>query len=237
MADGFLRRWSRLKTESQLAPTAPQPMPAAPPPASTALQLTPAAPQPKSAARPGLTQCAPAGRTSALESAPPSPGPTLEDVAALTADSDFAPFVTRAVDADVRRSALRKLFTDPHFNRMDGLDVYIGDYTQASPMPAAMLAALDHARNIFGPPAEDAEATATAAASDASHGATAAADLSPESPSLAPTAAPPAASDSPAASTAPTASAPDATAPSAPAASITTDPHAAALTAAAPETT
>lgn len=223
MADeGFLRRWSRLKSESPRAPAVAKSAPAVP-------RSTPP--------RTGVTQSAPAAPHSALESTPPTPGLTLDDVAALNADSDFAPFVTREVDADVRRSALRKLFTDPHFNRMDGLDVYIGDYTQASPMPAAMLAALDHARNIFGPPAEDAEG-AGAAAADASRGATAAADLSPESPSFAPAAAPPAtASDDPSASMTPTACALDAATPIPAPASTAPAIRAAAPTAAAPETT
>jgi hypothetical protein len=33
----------------------------------------------------------------------------------------------------VRNAALKKLFTDPHFNVMDGLDVYIDDYGKPDP--------------------------------------------------------------------------------------------------------
>jgi hypothetical protein len=65
--------------------------------------------------------------------------PTLEDVRALTPDADFQPFMQRGVDAEVRNAAMKKLFADPHFNVMDGLDVYIDDYSQPDPMPAAML--------------------------------------------------------------------------------------------------
>ena len=43
-------------------------------------------------------------------------------------------------------SALKKLFADPHFNRMDGLDIYIDDYTKPDPMPRAMLARLNQSR-------------------------------------------------------------------------------------------
>jgi hypothetical protein len=43
------------------------------------------------------------------------------------------------VTADVRNVAMKKLFTDPHFNVMDGLDIYIGDYNTPDPMPAGML--------------------------------------------------------------------------------------------------
>jgi hypothetical protein len=80
---------------------------------------------------------------------PPAAQPTLEDVAALGPDSDYAAFMAHGVDRSLRRLAMKKLFADPHFNTMDGLDIYIGDYTQASPVPAAMLAALDHARGML----------------------------------------------------------------------------------------
>lgn len=56
--------------------------------------------------------------------APPARPPTLDDVAALTPESDFSAFTAPAVDAQVRNAALRKLFhSDPHFSASDGLDV------------------------------------------------------------------------------------------------------------------
>jgi Protein of unknown function (DUF3306) len=59
---------------------------------------------------------APAGAPAAL--------PTLNDVAALTPESDFSLFTAQGVDAEVRNAALRKLFhSDPHFGASDGLDV------------------------------------------------------------------------------------------------------------------
>ena len=67
------------------------------------------------------------------------PAPTLDDVKALTIDSDFQPFVARSVAPEVRNAAFKKLFADPHFNVMDGLDIYIDDYTQPDPLPASML--------------------------------------------------------------------------------------------------
>ena len=54
--------------------------------------------------------------------------------------SDFKPFVGRQVPAEVRNAAMKKLFTDPHYNVMDGLDIYIDDYSQPSPLSAAMMA-------------------------------------------------------------------------------------------------
>jgi hypothetical protein len=77
--------------------------------------------------------------------------PDLGDVARLTAESDYSLFVTKGIDKTVQRAAMKKLFSDPHFNTMDGLDIYIGDYTRASPLPAAMRAALQHAKNLFAP--------------------------------------------------------------------------------------
>jgi hypothetical protein len=81
----------------------------------------------------------------------------MDDVARLTSDSDFSPFVARGVDAAVRRTALKKLFADPHFNAMDGLDVYIDDYTKPSPVSAAMLATLEHAKQALRRVAEAAD--------------------------------------------------------------------------------
>jgi hypothetical protein len=88
-----------------------------------------------------------------VPSAPPVPPPlpTMADVAGLTRDSDYAPFMARGVDQMVQRGAMKKLFADPHFNLMDGLDIYIGDYNSPDPLPAAMLALLDHAKGVLDP--------------------------------------------------------------------------------------
>jgi hypothetical protein len=125
--EGFLRRWARRKTEARSG-TGPLPEPVAPV-ADVPLPVD-AAPAP------------------ALQPAP-VPLPTMADVAQLTGDSDFSAFVARGVDAAVRRTALKKLFADPHFNAMDGLDVYIDDYTKPSPVSEAMLASLEHAKNAL----------------------------------------------------------------------------------------
>ena len=66
--------------------------------------------------------------------------PTLSDVEQLTPDSDFSTFMTQGVSPEVRNAAMKKLFTDPHYNVMDGLDIYIGDYNTPDPLPAGMLA-------------------------------------------------------------------------------------------------
>ncbi len=77
--------------------------------------------------------------------------PVMEDVAQLQDDSDFSVFMNHEVDEAVRRSAMKKLFSQPHFNVMDGLDIYIGDYSQADPLPPGMLAQLRHAESLLDP--------------------------------------------------------------------------------------
>ena len=61
---------------------------------------------------------------------PKGPPPELPPVDKLTIDSDFRGFFHPKVGEDVRRAALKKLFNDPRFNVMDGLDVYIDDRSE-----------------------------------------------------------------------------------------------------------
>jgi hypothetical protein len=80
---------------------------------------------------------------------PQSPLPALES---LSFESDFKAFMHAKVDEVVKRAALRKLFGDPSFNIMDGLDTYIDDYSIEDPIPPGMLAQLQHAKTtLFGP--------------------------------------------------------------------------------------
>jgi len=74
------------------------------------------------------------------------PPPTLEDTQSLTPTSDFTPYLRPDVPPDVKNAALKKLFADPHFNLMDGLDVYIDDYSKPDPLPPEMLAQLASAK-------------------------------------------------------------------------------------------
>ena len=78
-----------------------------------------------------------------------TPVPDLPPLDELTPQSDFSAFMHPKVDADLRRAALKKLFSDPHFNVMDGLDTYVADYSQPDPLPAGMLAGLRQAQNIL----------------------------------------------------------------------------------------
>jgi hypothetical protein len=87
-----------------------------------------------------------------LSTEAPAQLPSLES---LTFDSDFSPFMQPKVDEATRRAALRKLFSDPSFNVMDGLDIYVGDYTQPDPMPAGMLEKLSAVYAMLDPLPED----------------------------------------------------------------------------------
>jgi hypothetical protein len=93
-----------------------------------------------------------------------APPPELPPVEQLTIDSDFRVFFHPKVDENLRRAALKKLFSDPHFNVMDGLDTYIGDYSKSDPLPDGMLAGLRQAQQILAWAREDTEKTAAQAA-------------------------------------------------------------------------
>jgi len=83
--------------------------------------------------------CGEQGETACPPVPGPVPQPTLDEVQALTPASDFTRFVAPGVDVEVKNAAMKKLFADPHFNVMDGLDTYIDDYGKPDPIPEAML--------------------------------------------------------------------------------------------------
>jgi hypothetical protein len=134
---GFLSRWSRRKARVRQGQEVAELAPPAPPRAV----VTPAAPPVA-----GTSTGAPPAHAETPAAAPAPPPPTLADVSALTRDSDYTRFVGRGVQPEVRNAALGKLFTDPHFNVMDGLDVYIDDYGKPDPLPASMLRQMVQAR-------------------------------------------------------------------------------------------
>src|SRR5207244_2210499 len=87
-----------------------------------------------------------AGRGTEGEGAPEPPAPpTMDDAAQLPPGADIRRFLAPQVDEDVKRAAFKKLFADPHFNAMDGLDTYIDDYGKPDPIPASMLRQLAQA--------------------------------------------------------------------------------------------
>jgi Protein of unknown function (DUF3306) len=81
----------------------------------------------------------------------------LPPVDSLTFESDYSAFMQPKIAEETKRAALRKLFSDPSFNVMDGLDIYVGDYTQSDPMPPGMLEKLSAVYAMLEPsePAPD----------------------------------------------------------------------------------
>ncbi|WP_137919235.1 DUF3306 domain-containing protein [Hydrogenophaga sp. 2FB] len=129
---GFLSRWSRRKVEARHGDPLPD---VSPPEATRPLDEAPAHGEAARARAALSSGSCDAGQP---DSKGPPP-PTLADVAMLTRESDYARFVAPEVSGEVRNAALKKLFTDPHFNVMDGLDTYIDDYNTPDPLPASML--------------------------------------------------------------------------------------------------
>jgi len=96
-----------------------------------------------------------AAAAAAAQPADGSPAPELPPLESINFESDFKAFMHSKVEESVKRAALKKLFSDPRFNVMDGLDTYIDDYSKEDPIPDAMLATLEHARQaLFGPKKE-----------------------------------------------------------------------------------
>jgi hypothetical protein len=123
----FLSRWSRLKKEvRQTEAVAPEPKPPAPSVASASV------PQKESPA------------------APPAAEPQLPPIDSLKGlASEYTEFLKPGVDESLRRSALKKLFSDPYFETFERFEAYCEDYTKGEPIPAAMLRTLEHAKGLL----------------------------------------------------------------------------------------
>ena len=154
-AGGFLSRWSRRKEQVRAGGGVTEPAAAVPAVPEPVAAVTVAAVVVEAAP----AEAAPADAAVAVATAPP---PTLADVALLTRDSDYARFIAPGIDEGVKRAAMKKLFTDPHFNIMDGLDTYIDDYGKPDPIPLAMLRQMNQSKflRLFDDDEEDDKAGA-----------------------------------------------------------------------------
>jgi len=93
---------------------------------------------------------------SARSEAKPEAAAPLPALDSLSFESDFKAFLQAKVEEGVKRAALKKLFSDPRFNVMDGLDVYIDDYSKGETLTPEMVALLEHAKStLLGPKPED----------------------------------------------------------------------------------
>ena len=110
--EAFLTRWSRRKREQDLD-----------------LPRTPdehALPANQASGLPGDAAAAAPERVLTDADMPP-----LES---LDEASDFSGFLSQGVSDELRRMALRKLFAQPSFNVLDGLNDYDEDYTKLAPL-------------------------------------------------------------------------------------------------------
>ena len=122
MADGFLSRWSKRK-------------------AGKDIELEQTTQEPTEPTPPEVLK---------TDAPPPA---TIEDVEKIDRfDPDFSAFMRPDVDPAVQQAALKKMFTDPHFNVMDGLDIYIDDYSNPEPLSPGMLERMVQSEmlNLFG---------------------------------------------------------------------------------------
>ena len=127
-SEAFLSRWARLKQSGEAREVSPMDMD------------KPTAGLPAGGAMPNTSTGAPIKAKMPEE---PHPEPILPDadpaaalpsLDSLTPQSDFSPFMARDVDPQLRNLAMKKLFTDPHYNVMDRLDIYIDDYSVHTPL-------------------------------------------------------------------------------------------------------
>ena len=136
MADGFLSRWSQRKAGKVTSEPATKSN-------SSALKTVQDA---VAEAKLNVDQ-----QNTALDQTATLPQLTLDDVAKLNHQDDFSVFMQSGVDPDVKRAAMKKLFSDPRYNIMDGLDIYIDDYSKPDPIPPEMLRRLVQSQmlNLF----------------------------------------------------------------------------------------
>jgi len=136
MADGFLSRWSQRKAGKVTPEPATQSN-------SSSLKTVPDV---VDGTKLDVNQ-----QNTALDQTAALPQLTLDDVAKLNHQDDFSVFMQSGVDPDVKRAAMKKLFSDPRYNIMDGLDIYIDDYSKPDPIPPEMLRRLVQSQmlNLF----------------------------------------------------------------------------------------
>lgn len=131
----FLSRWSRLKKEVRQA--------------ERQTESTP--PEPKAAAAsPAAAPVVPAKETASAAGAQPAASVELPPIDSLKGlASEYTEFLKPGVDESLRRSALKKLFSDPYFETFERFEAYCEDYTKGEPIPAAMLRTLEHAKGLL----------------------------------------------------------------------------------------
>ena len=161
-----LRRWSQRKHAALRGSTPARAAPAqsgpdqVPPGGASSTNSTPTADATPvaSIAPAGVDEAFPALREEIAAERTSGGHAELPPVDTLNIDSDFSAFMRPGVDEAQKRGALKKLFSDPRFNVMDGLDTYIDDYTKSDPVEPSLAREL-MSRLTFDTPATPPAAT------------------------------------------------------------------------------
>jgi uncharacterized protein DUF3306 len=140
--EDFVSRWSRRKNEARK------------------IAEKPAETKPPSDPAPAALAVANAGAAAPQGTPVPRELPPLESLKGLA--SEYTEFLKPGVDENLRRSALKRLFSDPHFENFERFEAYCEDFTQGEPIPLAMLKTLEHAKGLLFDDEEKKDAQAAA---------------------------------------------------------------------------
>lgn len=124
--EGFLGRWSRRKLETRGEPDA----------------------QPEFVEPAAVDVTTPEPRVTEPVPEPPSDA-DMPPLASLNADSDVSGFLSPRVSDGLRKAALQRLFQQPEFNVMDGLDDYCEDYRNFKPLGEVITADMRHRLEVI----------------------------------------------------------------------------------------
>lgn len=143
MTEGLFSRWAKRKHDVAAAnekDVAPMPVSVSANAAAATANVTANA-----TASPAAPAAPATPATNGTASSKAQPLPSIES---LTPESDFAPFMAKDVAPDMRNQAMKKLFTNPHYNVMDGLDIYIDDYGKPDPLPEGWLQLMNQSKTL-----------------------------------------------------------------------------------------
>ena len=119
--EGFLGRWSRRKAETLH---------------EQAMEVETDAPE---------EQALQVSEEQAVEEiAPPPSDEDMPPLETLNEDSDYSGFLSPNVSEELRKRALRKLFSSTVFNQVDGLDDYDEDFTSFEPLGDLITSDMKH---------------------------------------------------------------------------------------------
>lgn len=147
MSDGFLSRWSQRKLaakEGNLPETALDGQEIVGRLQSDSQRLAglqPADPSAKSLANNAVA--------SPIEDLPL---PTEADLEQVRQGGDVKAFLSQKVSTDLKNKAFKALFSRPEFNQMDGLDIYIDDYSVFTPMTAEDIGKMSMSKQLLSRP-------------------------------------------------------------------------------------